>query len=112
MISPQFVQILKKIKKMKKNEFSKFVRGANDSMINDLCESVFNIVNTDLNFKPRKKTCLKKHIHQNCSKIRLKKIMNKRIPLSKRKTALAQEGRGLPFLLASAIPFLTSLFAK
>jgi len=38
--------------------------------------------------------------------------MNKRIPLSKRKTALAQEGRGLPFLLASAIPFLTSLFAK
>jgi len=112
MISPNIIKVLKKIKKMKMKEFSKFVRGSDDSMINDLCECVFNVINTDLNFKPRKKTCLKKHIHKNCSKIRLKKIMNKRIPLSKRKTALAQEGRGLPFLLASAIPFLTSLFAK
>jgi hypothetical protein len=38
--------------------------------------------------------------------------MNKKLPLSKRRTALKQEGRGLPFLLASAIPFITSLFMR
>ena len=110
MINPATVKILRRIKKMTSKEFSRFIKTADDGMINDLCECVFNVINTDLNFNKRKKTCLKKHIHKNCSKIRLRRIMNKKIPLSKRRTALKQEGRGLPFLLASAIPFLTSLF--
>lgn len=95
---------------MSRLDFSKFINKADDDLINDLCECVFNVINTDLKFKKKKKTCLKQHIHKNCSKVRLKKIMNKKIPLSKRRAALKQEGRGLPFLLASAIPFLTSLF--
>jgi hypothetical protein len=112
MINREMITILKRIKKMSKKDFSKFVRKADDGLIDDLCECVYNVINTDLNFKKRKKTCLKQHIHKNCSKIRLKKIMNKKLPLSKRRTALKQEGRGIPFLLASAIPFLTSLFMK
>lgn len=112
MISQATIKILKRVKKMTSKEFSKFIKDADDDVINDLCECVFNVINTDLRFKKKKKTCLKQHIHQNCSKLRLKKIMNKKIPLSKRRSALTQEGRGLPFLLASAIPFLTSLFSK
>lgn len=112
MVNKETIKLLKKIKKMSNKEFSKFIRNVNNDVIDDLCECVFNVINTDLNFPKRKKTCLKKHIHKNCSKIRLNKIMNKKIPLSKRRTALSQEGRGLPFLLASAIPFLTSLFSK
>ena len=112
MISPETIKLLKKIKKMSAKEFSKFIKKADDGLINDLCECAFNVINTDLNLKKRKKTCLKKHIHKNCSKIRLKRIINKKIPLSKRRNALHQEGKGLPFLLASAIPFLTSLFQK
>ena len=112
MVQPSMIKILRRIRKMSDKEFSKFVHNADDDLINDLCECVFNVINTDLKFKKRKKTCLKNHIHKNCSKIRLKKIMNKKIPLSKRRSAMKQEGRGLPFLLASAIPFLTSLFMK
>ena len=112
MISKNSSKLLRQIKKMSSKEFSKFINKADDDTINDLCECIYNVINTDLRFNKRKKTCLKNHIHKNCSKIRLRKIMNKKIPLSKRRSALKQEGRGLPFLLASVIPFLTSLFAK
>jgi len=112
MISKTTIKLLRQIKKMSNSNFSNFIKKADDETINDLCECVYNIINTDLKFNKRKKTCLKKHIHKNCSKIRLKKIINKKIPISKRRSALKQEGRGLPFLLASAIPFLTSLFTK
>ena len=112
MISQATIKILKQVKKMSGKDFASFIKNAEDHVIDDLCECVFNVINTDLKFKKKKKTCLKKHIHSNCSKVRLKKIMNKKIPLSKRRIALQQEGRGLPFLLASAIPFLTSLFTK
>lgn len=111
MISAGTVKMLRRIKKMSSKDFSKFIKNADDGVINDLCECVFNVINTDLNFNTRKKNCLKKHIHKNCSKVRLRRISNKKTPLSKRRMALRQEGRGLPFLLASAIPFLTSLFA-
>ena len=112
MISKTTLKLHKKIKKMSAKQFSQFIKTADDGVIDDLCECAFNVINTDLKMKKRKQTCLKKHIHKNCSKIRLKRIINKKIPLSKRRTAMKQEGRGLPFLLASAIPFLTSLFAK
>jgi len=112
MISSTTIKLLRMIKKMSNKDFSKFITKADDDTINDLCECIYNVINTDLNFSNRKKKCLKNHIHKNCSKIRLKKIMDKKIALSKRKTALKQEGRGLPFLLASVIPFLTSLFSK
>lgn len=97
---------------MSSKDFAKFITKADDETINDLCECIYNVINTDLNFSSRKKTCLKNHIHKNCSKVRLKKIMDKKVALSKRRTAMKQEGRGLPFLLASVIPFLTSLFVK
>jgi hypothetical protein len=41
---------------------------------------------------------------------RLNKISKKSHPISKRRKALQQEGKGLPLLLASAIPFLIDLF--
>ena len=112
MVNAQTLKLLKRIRKMSDKAFSRFVHTADNNVINDLCEVVFNVINTDLKFKKRKKTCLKNHIHKKCSKLRLKKIMNKKTPLSKRRNALKQEGRGLPFLLAAAIPFLTSLFSK
>ena len=112
MLNKNFVKLLRQIKKMSNKDFAKFVSKVDDETINDLCECVYNVINTDLNFTKRKKKCLKDHVHKNCSRIRLNKIINKKVALSKRRMALKQEGRGLPFLLASVIPFLTSLFTK
>lgn len=104
------IGLLKKIKKMSPKQFSTMVTTINDQTVDDLCQCIYNVIYTDLHFSKRKKACLKNHIHKNCSKARLKTISEKSAPLSKRRKAMRQEGKGLPLLLASAIPFLIDLF--
>jgi len=53
---------------------------------------------------------LKKFIKSNCSLHRLEKISKKSLPVTQRRKALKQEGKGLPLLLGAAIPFLMDLF--
>lgn len=112
MVNKETVSLLKRIKKMSPKEFSVMIDSVTDKTIDDLCECIFNVINTDLGFNKKKKRCLKDHIHKNCSVGRLKKISEKKTPIFKRRKMLKQEGKGLPFLLTSLIPLITSLFTS
>lgn len=112
MVQKRMVKILQLVKKMNPDDFSHLIDSLNDNAVDDICECVHNIINTDLNFNTKKIKHLKNHIKQNCCVKRLKTIVNKKTPLFKRRKALKMEGKGLPMLLASVVPFLISLFKK
>jgi len=112
MVRKGIVDLLKMVKKMSPNEFSHFIDSLSDNAVDDICECVHNVVNTNLNFDRKKIKHLKGHIKKNCCVRRIKTIVNKKTPLSKRRKALKMEGKGLPMLLASVVPFLISLFKK
>ena len=112
MINKSFIDLLRIIQKLKSNEFGKLVDYLDDKSIDHICECVFNVCNTDLKIPRSRLKKLKTHIHKNCNVKRIRSISTKKTPLLKRRKVLKQEGRGLPFLLATAIPFLTNLFTK
>lgn len=60
MISKNSIKLLRQIKKMSSKDFSKFINKADDDTINDLCECIYNVINTDLRFNKRKKNLPKK----------------------------------------------------
>lgn len=112
MVQKEILSLLKRIKKMSPEQFAVMIDSVTDKTIDDLCECIFNVINTDLGFSRKKKKCLKNHIHKNCSTSRLKNIATRKTPLSKRRKMLKQEGKGLPLLLGSLIPLITSLFSR
>lgn len=110
MVQKSTLPLLHSMKKFKGENFAEFIEHLRDETVDDLCECVFNVINTDIKLSKAKKNALKRHIKKNCSVKRLKKISDKTVPLFKRKKALKMEGKGLPLILASVIPFLTKLF--
>lgn len=112
MIDKSVLHLLKLVKKLKKDEFSYFIEHLNDKSIDNICECVYNVVNTDIKLTKKKRNQLKKHIKSNCCISRIKRISSKKIPVHKRRQALKQEGKGLPLILASVIPFVASLLGK
>jgi hypothetical protein len=107
------IPLLKVLTKLKGEDFKAMVDTLSDDSVDNVCECVYNLIyNPSLKIASRKKTHLRKFIKSKCSIHRLKNIADKKQPLFKRRQILKQEGRGLPFLLASAIPFLISLFGK
>jgi len=112
MMDKSFIKFLKLVKQMKKDDFENLVDYLDDKSVDHICECVYNVINTDLNMQRQKVVSLKHHIKKNMNTKRLKMISNKKVPLLKRRRAIKQEGRGLPFLLASAIPFLANLFTS
>ena len=105
------IPLLKILTKLKGEDFKAMVDTFNDETVDNVCECVYNLIyNPALKIGSKKKTNLKKFIKTKCSIHRLKNIADKKQPIFKRRLILKQEGRGLPFLLASAIPFLISLF--
>lgn len=112
MIDKSSINLLRLIKKLNKDEVGCLMEYLNDKSVNNICECVYNIIHTDLKLPGKKKLMLKNHIKKNCCVKRLKQISNKKVPLFKRRQALKQEGKGLPALLAAAIPFLINLFTK
>ena len=111
MIDRNFLPLLKLCQRLKPGEFESLVDHLSDKSIDNICECVFNVVNTDLKLPKRKCATLKRHIKTKCNVKRIKLIGNKKSSVSKRRSAIKQEGRGIPLILASVIPFLTSLFA-
>jgi hypothetical protein len=108
-MSKKNLSLLKVLSKLKASDLSEIVLHLDDETTNTLCETIYNVLHTDLQFSSQKKAHLKRFIKSNCSVHRLKKISCKRVPLFKRKKCLSMEGRGLGLILASAIPFLTDL---
>ena len=112
MIREDFLSILKIMKKLTGNDLQSFLDHLNDDSIDNVCECVYNVVNTDLKMSKAKRMKLKNHVKKNCCLSNIKKITNRKVPIFKRRKALQMEGRGLPLILASVIPFLTSLFTS
>jgi len=112
MIDQSLHDFIAVISKLKPNQFEALIDNLTDKAIDNIGECVYNAIYTDLNLPNRKKLALKRHIKKNCCVKRIKMISSKKIPLSKRKKALKQSGRGLPLILASVIPFIASLFKK
>jgi hypothetical protein len=110
MITNKDLPLIRVLSKLKAEDINPLLDVLPDSAIEIICESVFNVLHTDIRLSAKKKSHLKKFIRSNCNTHRLQKISKKSIPISKRKKALKQEGKGLPMLLASAIPFLIDLF--
>ena len=107
------IPLLKILSKLKGDEFNTVLDNLHDDNVDNVCECVYNLIyNPSLKLGSRKKTKLKKFIKTNCSIHRLKHISNKKHPVFKRRQILKQEGKGLPFLLASAIPFLINLLTS
>jgi hypothetical protein len=107
-----FIPLLEVLRKMKSNEIPKIMDYLDDNSVNSICECYYNIIHTNFNISKRKKNKLRNHTKTNCSMHRLKTICNKSSPVFKRRKALKQEGKGLPLILAAAIPLLTSLFTS
>lgn len=111
MIDRKFLQLLQLCQRLKANEFEALIDHLSDQSIDNICECVFNVINTDLKIPKQKCARLRHHIKTKCNVRRIKMIANKNKSVSKRKLAIKQEGKGLGMILASVIPFLTSLFA-
>lgn len=107
------IHLLQMLSKMKGDQFSGVLDSLTDETIDNVCECVYNVIyNPSLKISSRKRANLKKFIKSKCSIHKLKTISDKKQPLFKRRQVMRQEGKGLPFLLASAIPFLINLFTK
>lgn len=112
MISKNTLSYIKILNKLSKDEFQCLVECIKDQYVDELCECVFNVVYHDLKIPRKKLKNLKRHIKTNCSVRNIKKITDKNVAISKRRRAMKMEGKGLPLILASVIPFLTSLFTR
>jgi hypothetical protein len=112
MINKNFIPILKIMKKLSGEDLNSFLDHLNDTSIDNVCECIFNVVNTDLKLSKAKRLKLRNHVKKNCCLSNIKRITNRKVPIYKRRKALQMEGRGLPLILASVIPFLTSLFTR
>ena len=110
MIQNKDLPLIKVLSGMKPEDLQVILDVLPDEATEIICECVYNVLNTDIKLSPKKKSHLRKFIKSNCSVHRLSKIAKKSHPISKRRKALKQEGKGLPLLLGAAIPFLMDLF--
>lgn len=107
----KYLPILKVINKLNADDLNALIDILDDDCVDTICECIYNVIyNSDLNLSSKKKRELKKVIKNNCSVDQLKVVTNKRQAISKRRKALKSQARGIPMLLASAIPFLINLF--
>jgi hypothetical protein len=105
----KYIPLLNVLKKLNPKEMEGILDFLNDDAIDNICECVYNVIHTDLSLPNKKKSKLKNFIKSNCSVHRLNKISSKKENIFKRRKALKQEGKGLPMILATAIPFLVDL---
>lgn len=112
MITKNSHNFISVISKLKPDQFEALIDNLSEKAINDIGECVYNAIYTDLHLSSKKKSYLKRHIKKNCCVKKIKTITTKTAPLSKRRMALKQSGKGLPLILASVIPFIASLFRR
>lgn len=110
MISNKDLPLIKVLSKLKAEDITPLLDVLPNEATEIICECVYNVLHTDIKLSAKKKSHLKNFIKSNCNAHRLEKIAKKSVPISKRKKALKQEGKGLPLLLGAAIPFLMDLF--
>ena len=85
----------------------------NEKSINEISESIYNILynkNLNLNLSKSQKTKLRKIIKPNARSF--EDISKKNIPVKKRQSKIIQQGAGIGTILFTLIPILTSLLTK
>ena len=83
------------------------------SSINDISESIYNILYNEklnLNLSKSQKNKLKKIIKPNVRSF--EDISKRKVPIKRRHAKIVQQGRGIGTLLLTLIPVLTSLLTK
>ena len=83
------------------------------SSINDISESIYNILYNEtlnLNLSKSQKTKLKKIIKPNIRSF--EDISKRNVPIQRRHTKIVQQGSGIGTILLTLIPVLTSLLTK
>ena len=83
------------------------------SSINDISESIYNILYNEtlnLNLSKSQKTKLKKIIKPNVRSF--EDISKRNVPIQRRHTKIVQQGSGIGTILLTLIPVLTSLLTK
>jgi hypothetical protein len=105
-LSKDKLQLYTSLQKLKPPQLSEIIQHLDDNSIDNLCECVFNVIHTDLSLSPRVKQRLRKQLKLKCSHKNLKTIISKKVPVSKRRKALSQEGAGLGIILATVIPYI------
>ena len=85
----------------------------NSSSIDDISESIYNILyneNLNLNLSKSQKTKLKKIIKPNVKVF--EDISKRNVPINRRHTKIIQQGSGIGTILLTLIPVLSSLLTK
>lgn len=95
--------------KLKPNVLSDVIQHLDDNSIDDLCECVYNVIYTDLSLSSKSKQRLRNQLKKKCSAKNIKLITSKKMPVSKRRKALSQEGAGIGLILGTVIPYLAKL---
>jgi len=97
------------LSKTKPNILGDVLEHLSDSSVDDVCECVYNVIKTDLKLPANIKKRLRQQLLQKCSKKNLSIITSKKVPVSKRKKALSQEGAGIGLILGTVVPLLAQL---
>ena len=85
----------------------------NSSSVDDISESIYNILyneNLNLNLSKSQKTKLKKIIKPNVKVF--EDISKRNVPIKRRHTKIIQQGSGIGTILLTLIPVLSSLLTK
>lgn len=107
------IGLLKVCEKLPADQLESLLDNISDTSIDKLCECVYNVIHSEhvcAKLPKGRIGKLRRHIKNNCNVKNIKRITNKKVSISKRRKLMKQEGKGLGMILASVIPFLTSLF--
>ena len=109
----RFLSLFKFIASQKSKDKATALSFLDQSSINDISESIYNILYNEklnLNLSKARKAKLKKIIKPN-SRI-FEDISKRNIPVKRRHTKIIQQGTGIGTILLTLIPVLTSLLTK
>merc|ERR1712074_332835 len=109
----KLLSLSKFIVSQKSNNKANALSFLNSSSIDDISESIYNILcneKLNLNFSQSQKAKLKKIIKPNVKSF--EHISKRNVPIKRRYTKIIQQGSGIGTILLTLIPVLTSLLTK
>ena len=109
----KLLSLFKFIVSQKSNNKANALSFLNSSSIDDISESIYNILYNEklnLNFSKSQKAKLKKIIKPNVKSF--EDISKQNVPINRRHTKIIQQGSGIGTILLTLIPVLTSLLTK
>ena len=109
----KLLSLFRFIVSQKSNNKANALSFLNSSSVDDISESIYNILyNENLNLNPSKsqKTKLKKIVKPNVKVF--EDISKRNVPIERRHTKIIQQGSGIGTILLTLIPVLSSLLTK